>query len=477
AIQALPAIASKFFKEQGDSTGWCFRLVAGGPHPSLGGDLDSFTLDIGKDKDGKRFNQVRNVNSHQEEFLGWLEGVFPHDVRQSRALSSKVSPEPIPAPTSSPPPPNALRRRHSPSADDGADSEDDLPRKPANALEFARLYHIDEETEGELEFGMNVPQNNEPADESRLPTPPTVDGSQTTLPAPTSTSPAPSLAPNRSVGAEVATAAPSPAPNGSLTARTPTVPSTPSLSSPPPSDSLSAAPPNSAAPAPTVSSVAPPPTPGNATTTPLASSTAPPPEPADAAPANAAATPMAPPSSLPAASMAPLSAPANAATATAASPSTALPPAPANVAATSPGSSTAPPHAPPGSSMAPPSAPANAATPAASLMAPPPVPAKTTAAHTVAIATHEDPSPNHQVEAGQGANGFQALAPQDNTPTPDLSTATAAASTPEPQTGRRIRKPAKTRDLTTVTGEVIESGPPKRKATSANRTGSKKRKV
>ncbi|TFK59261.1 hypothetical protein BDN72DRAFT_906026 [Pluteus cervinus] len=409
AIQALPTIASKFLKEQGAFTGWCFRLIAGGPHPSLGGDLDSFTLDIGKDNEGKRFNQVRNVNSQQEEFLGWLDGVFPHDVRQSRALSGNALLEAIPQ-TSGSPPSSPPRRQPSPSADD---SEDDVPRKPANALEFSRLYRMDEEAEEEeLEVGMNTLQNNRAADESHPPSSSAPDGSQTT---PSASLPSASAPP----GSQSASSPSSSAPQADGSQPTPAA-SSPSSAAPNDSaaaEITTAGPARTVAAPPTESSPSPlapdNPLPAQTAATPLTASSPPSPEPDHPLPDQTTA---APPTSTSLSSLSP------------------------NVSGSASVQTTA-------------AAPASPPSPRA--------PDNSTSAHGTT-------TPHAGVnERGQASNGPGTRVPQDNASDTPLSV--AVTSTLDVQTSRRVRKPAKTRDLTTVAGDVIELRPTKRKATSTNR--------
>ncbi|TFK66632.1 hypothetical protein BDN72DRAFT_899683 [Pluteus cervinus] len=390
AIRTLPSISSKFLKDLSTKTGWCFRLLAGGPHPSLGGELDSFALDIGKDVNGRRFNEARIVNSQQEVFLGWLEDAYPKHIRQSRALASDATEEL--------PPQEPIQHPPSPPSDE---EDEHIPRKPANALELSKLYHMEEEDEDMDELHPHHPL---PQGQSNPSLPlASVSGDKETSQTggATSASPPPSsLEPPR---------VPPPAP-----------------SSPPPS---SLEPPR-----------VPPPAPSSPSTVH-----------ADAA-AQLPLNEVQPPAERPieaAQGVSPaVGAPPSRQEATPAHPPQAVSP---NL-GTPPSQEAAP--TPPQSTSPTPGAPPLPATPP-----PPPAASPTLSTPPSREATPAPPQPSPTLGAP-----------------PSQDTASTSQS-PELQTGRRVRKPAKTRDLTTVAGEVIDSGPAKRKAGSSSTRASKKRKA
>ncbi|TFK58946.1 hypothetical protein BDN72DRAFT_906277 [Pluteus cervinus] len=412
AIRVLPSIASKFLKEQSIKTGWCFRLLAGGPHPSLNGELDSFALDVGKDKNGHRFNQARNVVSQQEVFLGWLGDTFPKDIRQSRALLTQPGAEAT----------QPEQRAPSPAEDE----EDGIVPKPANALEFAKLYHFDDEDEDDLEH----PSQNDGTSTGNMETSLTGAAFVPGASPPASTNTPPPIPPS----------APSPA----APASTNSLP----LPLPPPA-------PSPAAPSPTAPSPAAPPAAPSPAAPPAAPSPAAPP----AAPSPAAPTAAPSPATPSSASPAPLPERARSVE-SGTSGSGLLPSSKSTEPTPATQDATEPPQAPPTlpQTMLP--------------LGVVPTPAR--------IASQSPENVRSPVSTPTTLNASQpslASEPQVplNAPQPPDPTSNLDNAPPENQTSRRVRKPAKTRDLTTVAGEVIESGR-KRKGRSGTTNGPSKKK-
>ncbi|KAF5376318.1 hypothetical protein D9615_008461 [Tricholomella constricta] len=94
AIQELPTALNDLLQAASEATGWVFHLLAAGPSPISNGEIASIEQYFGPTSTaGNTFSGAHpSYRDHVEKpFLNHIKGIFPHDVRVSRALRAASS--------------------------------------------------------------------------------------------------------------------------------------------------------------------------------------------------------------------------------------------------------------------------------------------------------------------------------------------------------------------------------------------------